>query len=244
MARTSGHWTDRWTDVSLRAKITGVTVFILFLGLIVAGVGTLAVLQPFLLNNQANTLVQLRSDPTPALARTANIRDLTREDVLYANGQYYVAMLDADGTLLYDNTGYSSTEEAGSTGVESDGSSSTDEEAAARRPQMPDPALSLDVVAQKRNQFVDLEGPDGTEWRAIVAPIYVNGEPSGTLLIAVSTSFVTQTVANYVVIFTAFGIAVILLGAALTRLLVTATMLPLAEVEKTALEISRGDFSR
>nr|WP_237464937.1 HAMP domain-containing sensor histidine kinase [Leucobacter luti] len=64
------------------------------------------------------------------------------------------------------------------------------------------------------------------------------------LLIAVSTAGINQVVAQYVIIFTGFGIAVILLGAALTRLLVTTTFLPLAEVEQTALEIARGDTSK
>ena len=95
---------NRWADISLRAKITGVTVFILFLGLIVAGVGTLSVLHPILSTSQANTLKQLRKDPSPALARGANPAALERGDVLYANQQYYVALLDTDGELQYDNT--------------------------------------------------------------------------------------------------------------------------------------------
>jgi two-component system OmpR family sensor kinase len=221
---------DRWTDVSLRAKITGVTVFILFLGLIVAGVGTMALLRPTLISTQTTELAQLRSDPTPALANGADLRGLTREDVLFANREYYVAMLDAQGNLLYDNTGYADAEAEGNKSID--------------RPQLPQVPLSLDAVAEKRDRIVDLQGANGTGWRAIVFPIFVNGQPNGTLLIASSTSLITQAVANYVVIFTAFGIAVILLGAALTRLLVTATMLPLAEVEKTALEISRGDYSK
>lgn len=224
---------DRWTDVSLRAKITGVTVFILFLGLIVAGVGTMTLLRPILINQQTTELAQLRSDPTPALANGADLRDLRRDDVLDANRTYYVAMLDVDGNLLYDNTGYAGSGEEGST------------KSAEARPLLPQPPLTLDSVLEGHTgPPIPLVSPNGAEWRAIVFPILVQGQPGGTLLIASSTSFVTQAMANYVVIFTAFGIAVILLGAALTRLLVTATMLPLAEVEKTALEIARGDYSK
>ena len=217
MARFS----DRWADISLRAKITGVTVFILFLGLIVTGVGTLALLRPMLINNQTSTLAQLRNDPTPALAPGANTTNLSRDDVLLANRQYYVALLDADGHVQYDNN----------RGQE-------------KAPSPVVPAVPLKAVLGDSNQFLQLASKDGTEWRAIVSPIYVNGEPSGSLLIAASTAFVNQAVAQYVIIFTGFGIAVILLGAALTRLLVTATFLPLAEVERTALEIARGDYSK
>ncbi|GAB2567666.1 ATP-binding protein [Leucobacter ruminantium] len=211
----------RWGDISLRAKITGVTVFILFLGLIVAGVGTLSVLQPILSANQANTLSQLRSDPTPALARGANTNALERGDVLYANQQYYVALLDTDGELQYDNT------------------------MGRQDSSVPEvPALNIDQVLQNGDRLITLRSSSGTEWRAVVAPITADGQPRGTLLIAASTAGINQVIANYVTIFTGFGIAVILLGAALTRLLITTTLLPLAEVEKTALEIARGDYSK
>src|SRR5690606_21594351 len=101
MARRS--LADRVGDISLRAKITAVTVFILFLGLFVAGVGTLSLLQPQLIRGQDTDLRQLRNDPAPALAPGANPSALSRDDVLYATSQYYVAVLDAEGDLQYDN---------------------------------------------------------------------------------------------------------------------------------------------
>jgi two-component system OmpR family sensor kinase len=63
-------------------------------------------------------------------------------------------------------------------------------------------------------------------------------------VIASSTAVTNQVMTRFIVIFSGFGIAVLLLGAALTRILVTNTFAPLAEVERTALEISRGDFSK
>lgn len=210
-----------WNDVSLRAKITGVTVFILFLGLLVAGVGTLSVLRPILSANQANMLHQLRLDPSPALARDANPNALEQGDVLYANQQYYVALLDTQGQLLYDNT----------QGMRDDSVPKV-------------PSITIDEVMQRGDQLITLESQNGANWRAVAAPITANGQPSGILLIADSASWINQTIANYVIVFTGFGIGVILLGAALTRLLVMTTFLPLQEVERTALEISRGDYSK
>ncbi len=210
-----------WADISLRTKITGVTVFILFLGLIVAGAGTLSVLHPILTSNQTNTLAQLRVDPSPALARGANINALDRDDVLYANQQYYVAVLNSAGELSYDNTlGRND----------------------ASFPRVP--KIDIESVINDGDRFVMLRSADGTEWRAVVAPIMKDNQPAGSLLIASSTAGINQVIATYVTIFTGFGIAVIFLGAALTRLLITTTLLPLAEVEKTALEISRGDYSK
>ena len=219
MARQS--YGERWAEVSLRAKITGVTVFILFLGLIVAGVGTLSVLRPMLINNQTTALAQLYSDPTLALAPGASTNALSRDDIIYADQKYYVALLDSEGNLQVDNTrGHSS----------------------ASLPLLPN--LTGDQLDQAQNQITTLRNAEGVEWRAIVIPITITDKPPGTLLIAASTANINEVVAQYVIIFTGFGIAVILLGAALTRLLVTATFLPLAEVEKTALEIARGDYSK
>lgn len=212
----------RWADVSLRTKITGVTVFILFLGLFVAGVGTMSLLQPQLIRGQDTTLSQLRADPTPALGPGANPSALSRNDVLYAGSQYYIAVLDADGFVKYDNA------------------------RSRNRGSVPEvPRLSLDWVQHNGEQVNSLEGPEGVQWRFVTAPILDDtGEPRGTLLIAISTASVNQVMAQYLIIFSGFGIGVILLGAALTRILVTTTFLPLAQVERTALEISRGDYSK
>lgn len=223
MARKS--YGEQWAEISLRTKITGVTVFILFLGLIVAGVGTLSVLRPMLVSNQTNILSQLRSDPTPVLGPDALPTALNQDDVRYAIRPYYVAVFDADGNLIVDNTMLGKPDPS--------------------LPKIPKaPKLTLDEVDQHSQDTLSLKGGDGVEWQAIVMPVKVDGEPRGWLLIAASTSDINRVIAQYVVIFTGFGIAVILLGAALTRLLVTTTFLPLAEVEQTALEIARGDYSK
>ena len=221
MSRPS--FAERWDDISLRAKITGVTVFILFLGLIVAGVGTLSVLRPMLLADQTNTLNQLRKDPSLALGTGADLANLERPDILYANQQYYVALFDAAGALQYDNTH----------GVAE----------SSAVPELLSP-LTLDTLLADPGQFIPMSSPDHGTWRAVASPVLVHGQPSGILLIASSTAAINTVVARYVIVFTGFGIAVILLGAALTRLLVTTTFLPLAEVEQTALEIARGDTSK
>jgi hypothetical protein len=44
--------TDWWNRISLRTKITGVTVLLLTMGLLVAGVGTMTVLKNYLLDGR------------------------------------------------------------------------------------------------------------------------------------------------------------------------------------------------
>ena len=214
----------RWANVSLRAKITGVTVFILTLGLLVAGAGTLSFLQPQLIAKQDAELRQLRVDPTLALGPGANSANMQRDDVLYAPDRYYVAVLDSDGVLLYDNF---RSHPSGSGPVI--------------------PMLTTNWVSENGDRSFTMRAPDNSEWRGIATPIHASTDTetaSGTLIIAASTAAVASTMAQFVTIFSGFGLAVILLGAALTRILVTTTFEPLAEVERTAHEIAAGDFSK
>ena len=213
---------QRWADVSLRTKITGVTVFILSLGLIVAGIGTQSFLRPQLINVQDAELRQIRSDPTEILAPGADTSALTSYDVRNASNRYYVAVLDARGKLLHDN------------------------EQGEDNRTVPDPRGLTPEWAQSTGDGVfTLLSSDGIEWRTVAIPIMSsNGTAGGTLVIASSTTNANQVMARFTVVFTGFSLAVLLLGAALTRILVTTTFAPLAEVERTALEISRGNFSK
>ena len=218
---------NHWADVSLRTKITIVTVFILFLGLIVAGVGTFSVLRPILINQQSAELAQIRSNPTEVFPLGTNPLQITRDDVESANARYYVAVLDRDGTPRFDNS-----RDRRSTGL----------------PQVDRYGITLEAAKLRDSDHfppIEMTSADGTRWRGVTSLLLnENKIPTGTLIIADSTTIINQHVAQYIIVFTGFGIAVILLGAALTRILITTTLLPLAEVEQTALEISRGDFSK
>ena len=223
-----GRFGDRWADISLRAKITGVTVFILSLGLIVAGIGTQSFLRPQLIQAQDTELRQIASDTSVVLAPGAKTQSLKCDYVLGAHPRYFVAALGTDGELLCDN-------------MSEQGGDST--------PVAPE--ITADMTAERFEQHRETEAfsihaPDGLEWRTIALPIMNNDGTGvgGTLIIATSTALTNQTMARFVLVFTGFGIAVLLLGAALTRVLVTNTFAPLAEVEQTALEISRGDYSK
>ena len=211
----------RWGDVSLRTKITGVTVFILSLGLIVAGIGTQSFLRPQLIAVQDVELRQAAGNPQDVLRPGADTGALTSDDVRDASGRYYVAVLDVDGTILHDNQ--------------------RDDDA----PPPVVPLLTTDWVQAHFGETFSLNASDGLEWRAVAIPVMSGPETvGGTLLIASSTRGANQVMARFILVFSGFSIAVLLLGAALTRILVTNTFAPLAEVERTALEISRGDFSK
>ena len=214
----------RWANITLRTKITGVTVFILTLGLLVAGAGTMSFLRPQLIAQQDGALRQLATDPTTALAEGANAASLRRSDVVNAPDAYYVGVIDADGNLLYDN--HQGDEDNGAPLV---------------------PIITASQAAElSQTVFVLGDSAGVTSWRSVLTPITVgeSSAPSGYMLISASTATIDALMARYITIFTGFGIAVVVLGAMLTRILVTNTFEPLNDVERTASEIADGDFGR
>ncbi|GAA3582606.1 hypothetical protein GCM10022198_02300 [Klugiella xanthotipulae] len=218
-----------WESVSLRTKITGVTVLILTFGIFIVGAGTMMILRPQLVSQQDSTLRQLSADPTPILATGANATGLTRNDVLMApRDTYYVGVLDENGVLLYDNFHNSTSHDV---------------------PQIPQ--VSVETANELGNEILPLTQVErNVSWRGVLSPIVSrdsttgNLTPSGTLVIALSMDSIDNLMLRYITIFSGFGLVVVVLGAILTRLLVTSTFEPLREVENTAAAIADGDFSQ
>jgi two-component system OmpR family sensor kinase len=81
--------------------------------------------------------------------------------------------------------------------------------------------------------------------RVVAFPIEVVDSPLIVVqVIGLSLNDTNATIARYTAIFLGFSLSVILLSAALTRVLVTSTFRPLREVEATAAAIADGDFSQ
>jgi len=210
---------DRWSRISLRSKITGVTVLMLTLGLLVSGVGTMVILQNYVVQ-QVDASLQTEAQTT-ALDYRNSMEDGTAIGV---DSDYFVAVYDQNG-VLKDRTWR-------------------------ERPRTSLPVVSmqldlhsvigLDGTVQK---LADAEGD--TEFHAVAVPFVINSTGTyGTLLMAVSMQSAQNTVNTYLSIFLGFGVGVVLVGAMLTRLLVTTTFAPLREAERTAAAIADGDFSQ
>ena len=91
---------DRWWNgISLRAKITGVTVLLLTFGLTVAGAGTMSVLRSYLLQ-QADQQI------SAAYEKLDGSIDVTAIQA-FGEGErfnpFYLAAVDSDGTIIADN---------------------------------------------------------------------------------------------------------------------------------------------
>ncbi|NQW89661.1 two-component system OmpR family sensor kinase [Curtobacterium sp. PhB142] len=211
---------SRWWDgISLRTKITGITVLLVALGLLVAGLGTMTVLSTYLMaqldNNVKGTTEQLEGQ---------NISDgeqYCKLSVVLSQSAY-VAAYDADGDQICQTK-------------------------ASSRPDIRE--LDFSAAAQNGARFSLYDSQHNHEWRAQVIPASLQNQTSGStetgfVLVAVSSADTDQTIARFTVIFLGFGISVILLGAMLTRLLVTATFDPLRDVEDTAARFAAGDFNQ
>ncbi|OEI67492.1 hypothetical protein Cus16_2933 [Curtobacterium sp. ER1/6] len=189
------------------------------LGLLVAGLGTMTVLSTYLMQQLDNTVKQ-----TTEQLEGQNISDgqqyCTLSIVLSQSA--YVAAYDARGDQICQTR-------------------------AASRPDIR--SLDFPAAAQSSQRFSLYDSQHNHEWRAQVIPASLQNQSSGTsetgfVLVAVSSADTDQTIARFTVIFLGFGISVILLGAMLTRLLVTATFDPLRDVEDTAARFAAGDFNQ
>ena len=208
---------DWWNRISLRTKVTGVTVLLLTMGLLTAGVGTMAVLRGYLQDEvDAKISVaafQLEIEPTG-----------TDEDprcrVSTLPNDYYLAVLRPDGTIVCSNR-----------------------EPDSARPMTE--SLTLQVVSTLEDEITLPSTADGGQWRVGAYPATnQEGTQYFTVIIALDLKDSNGIVSRYAAIFLFFGLTVVIVGGALTRLLVTSTFAPLREVEDTAARFAGGDFSQ
>lgn len=216
---------DRWNAISLRTKITGVTVLMLTLGLLVTGIGTMSMLKPVLLDQldaqlsaasgatYLNTYLFGSSSDSEKIATDASPSD------------YFAALYDSDGKLVrhnWSNIPY------------------------AHRPAIPEELTVAQSKALPTGGY-NIPSNDGrTIYRALVQTVTLTNPPGslGTAIVATTTTQIDTVMASFLAIFLGFGVIVIIVGAGLTRMLVTTTFSPLREVEQTAAAIADGDFSQ
>ncbi|GAB3616380.1 hypothetical protein GCM10027416_09370 [Okibacterium endophyticum] len=215
-----------WNSISLRTKITGVTVLVLAFGLLVAGVGTMAILKPAL-EGQLDARLQSFAQSetlTGALAIDEETGRITPLPEASRSWEYLVVIYDLDGERLDLNWPHVD-----------------------RRllPVLPDALTWAEANARGGHPFSMQNAAGNVSYRAVATPVTVdlNGG-MGVALVAVSTSATDAIIATYLTIFFGLGLGVIIIGAVLTRVLVTSTFWPLREVEHTAAAIADGDFSQ
>ena len=218
---------ERWNRISLRTKITGVTVLMLTLGLLVSGIGTAAMLRSYVEEQMASKLEALA---TGDLAKYFEPGD-TRSEDLYGRDfsdseDVFVAVYRPSGEYVGNNWSRSGQD----------------------TPKIPRTLTQAEVTELNPGEFtvIQLEDSKGARtYRAVTALMEADNQGNyAPIIIAISSKDTERLLAVYLTIFLGFGLGVVLVGALLTRMLVTTTFAPLREVERTAAAIADGDFSQ
>ncbi len=219
-----------WEGISLRSKITGVTVMVVTIGLLVVGAGTITVLQQTLVG-QVDRQLLLAAEELRAQGDRLSLDDfdetftpVTGSSVV--SSPLYFGAVDASGALIDDNV--------------------TD----ARRAQAPDASqLTLPYVQTRYGEGITVASENRTgQWRLAAFSLTLVDDESAprpaTLVIGADLAPTNGIIGNFASIFLGFGLVAVILSAALTRLLVSSTFRPLRDVEATAARFAGGDFSQ
>lgn len=220
MAHKPDAVTRWWRRTSLRAKVTGVTVGVLALGLLIAGIGTIPILRSALI---ANIDAQL-----PALVSS----DLAER---------YFETTDVDGDTVYTPRDQQPRDFAFAVYDVSGVLQASTGDAAEDGPVFPE-SYPLQKAQAEADVPFDLVGADKSMYRAAVATVTGEGGELRVQLVAMPLAEVDRIISQYFGIYITIALITILIAALLTRGLVTLTFRRLGQVEATAMSIAAGDF--
>ncbi|MCR2812859.1 HAMP domain-containing histidine kinase [Microbacterium sp. zg.Y1090] len=214
--------TSWWRGVSLRAKVTGVTVAVLAIGLVSAGVGTLAFLRNTLAMNLDAQVQQLAETDAVSSVFTGWVTESGDDFEVRSDATaYFVAVYGPDGRFLTSGGGNSAPE-----------------------PEFPQTFTLAQATIFGTSTVFDLNARDGgAGYRAAVG---VEDTPSGvfyTQLVALPTAPNERFLAAFLGIYSFLAIITVIASAFLVRWIVTLTFRSLGQVEATADAIAAGDFS-
>jgi two-component system OmpR family sensor kinase len=226
----AGKISSVWEQVSLRAKLTSLSVALIGVLLIVSSLGTISLLRTYLQQNVDTMLISTATtlsheDPSLVEARLAN-RQLTLPRL---PSDFYVAYLDVSGNLLIGLV--SSTNDSKNV------------------PNLSDFTIA-NVLATHGQPFdADASGsgtkvskrPDLADWRIVTIPLT---ETPGSVVVALPTASNHAIIRQYELIGAGFGILLLLISGLSIWLTITSALRPLNEVERTARAVADGDISQ
>jgi two-component system OmpR family sensor kinase len=217
--------TKWWDNSSLRNKITAVTVSVMTLGLMSIGMGTVMAIERYLVGEIDRKISEAAAN-LPDLLTAMDFDSFDRSRQQGISSEFYLAAVSASGQVMMSNL--------------QDG----------HEDYAPDVSrLSIGVVSDAREPVI-LASTDGeTTWRVMTYRLSIINASSGqalpaTLAIGVDMTDTRQIVGSFASIFLAFSLVVVVLSAALIRILVSTTFRPLRQVEETAARFAGGDYTQ
>lgn len=217
-----------WERISLRTKLTALSVAIIGVLVFVSSLGTIALLRTYLQENLDRQLI--------STAETLSNEDPTRLEERLATNQlrlpslpidFYIAYLDTDGTLLI---GLASS--AGATKGDVPNTSNFNSISVAATNGIPFEVNTLGEVAEDAG----IRG-----WRMITVPLTTM---PGSLVVALPTGANSALLAQYALIGGGFGALLLILSGLSIWLTINSALKPLNEVERTAEAVTEGDISQ
>jgi two-component system OmpR family sensor kinase len=203
-----------------------VTVAVLAIGLFTAGMGTMIFLRSALDANLDSQVQQLSAADLVTSVFDAQVGadgdvSFTVKDTAPVDySGYFVAVYALDGTML------------ASTGPRTENT-----------PVFPEKMTGVQVTTRGSTPF-DIDGTTGVPFRASVSSFTLNRGDLFTQLVALPTSSVNRIVGTFLGIYSILALLTMLIGAFVTRGLVTLAFRSLGQVEATAMSIAAGDFSQ
>ena len=214
-----------WDNSSLRNKITAVTVSVMTVGLLSIGIGTVMAIERYLVG-EIDRKIGDAAESLPDLLTTMDFESFDRTRQRGISSEFYLAAVSASGQVMMSNL------QSGNEHYAPDVS-----------------RLSLGVISDATEPLTLTSNDGETTWRVMTYRLRIVNASSGqalpaTLAIGVDLSDTRQIVGSFSSIFLAFSLVVIVLSAALIRLLVSTTFRPLRQVEETAARFAGGDYTQ
>ena len=206
------------------------TVGVLAVGLLAAGIGSMQVLRTMLHSNVDTSVLQLTgTDVFETLYDVVEDEDTGAVSLAPKNPEprtdYIVAIYNTEGTLQSVAGG---------------------DQGGASEPILPTTLTVEDAFLSQGHPFT-ITAPGGSSYRAAVSTIQIDGSSSSTLyaqLVALPLTDADSFMTTYIGVFTTMAILTISVGALGTRWLITLAFRRLTQVEDVATAIADGDFSQ
>jgi two-component system, OmpR family, sensor kinase len=213
-----------WERISLRSKLTALSMALIGVLLVVSSLGTIALLRTYLQQSQDSILIStatvLRTENPLAVEARLATRQLQLPNL---PTDYYIAYLNDRGDIILALAASTNT--------------------GAGLPNVTNFDLGS-VIATRGVPFeVDLNGvvqPDneGRGWRIVAVPL---ASMQGSLVVALPTDLNNGLVRQYRAIGLGFGVVLLLLSGLSIWLTITRALRPLKEVERTAAAVASGE---
>jgi two-component system, OmpR family, sensor kinase len=212
--------------ISLRTKLTTMSVALIGLLLVVSSMGTMALLRTYLQQNTDTLLTSTAATLSNEDPLLLEVRLATHEVTLpRLPSDYYIAYLDSTGSLLI--------------GLVSSANGKND---------VPNlSGLSLQYVKATGGMPFEVEVNSKYadkrlgNWRMVALPLSNQG---GSVVVALPEASNAGLIAQYGAIGTGFGFLLLLLSAGAIWITITSALRPLREVERTAAMVAAGDTSQ